>query len=280
MAVSENLLNPLIKKRLELAMHARGIQNCKISIAPSLIENPNIIGLIWNVHITGKDSKNSDVEYDWILKSATLTEVVRKYAQVDRLFKKEIYLYGKLLPQFDELTKERAFERFSEIPAMHMNFTDTYQESMLLENMKTMGFSQINSAEPCTRGHAALAMKALGKFHALSYAFRQHCPEEYKKLTEYAKNRFNVNANVEFYAKHQKVCCERVLETLKTSKDRSIVTLFKKFMEKSLDYQTQAVKMGAMGPYAVLTHGDAILDNMLFKYGVSCYRLFTKTFYI
>ncbi|KAI4467228.1 hypothetical protein MML48_2g00012140 [Holotrichia oblita] len=152
---------------------------------------------------------------------------------------------------------------------MHLYFTDTLQEALVLENLKrsNYGFISMKSSEPCTHGEAMLAMKSLGKLHALSYALREYKPEQFKKFTEYAKNRFNINANIELYAKHQKMCCERVFDVIMSGKDKSTVTLFKKFMEKPFEYQMQAIKMGAMGPYAVLTHGDAILDNMLFKYG-------------
>lgn len=281
MAISENLLNPMIKKRLELVMHNRDVKNCKITITRSSVENPNMLGLIWELKVTGKDAQGNDILYNWILKSATLTEVVRKYAQIDRLFKKEIFVYDKLIPVYKQLISEHnVLEPFAVTPEMQQYFTDTFQESLVLEDMRNFGFTAVKSSEPCSHGQATLAMKALGKLHALSYALREHKPEEFKRFTEYAKNRFNVNANFELYSKHQKLCCERVLEILNCGKDKSVVPLFKKFMEKSFEYQIQAVKMSAMGAYAVLTHGDAILDNMLFKYGVSISKLSCLCFYI
>lgn len=270
MAVSENLLNPVIKKRLEVFMYKRSVKDTTITIKPATIENPNMLGLIWELRITGKNAGNSGiVEFDWILKSATLNEVVRKYVQIDRLFKKEIYVYDKILPAYQDLVQQHNVQEiFAVTPEMHLYFTDTFQESLILENLKkpNYGFVSIKSSEPCSHSHVTLAMKALGKLHALSYALHEHNPEEFKKFSEFARNRFNVNVNIELYSKHQKLCCEKVLEALNSGKDKSMVPFFKKFMEKPFEYQMQAIKMGAMGPYAVLTHGDAILDNMLFKY--------------
>ncbi|KAI4467229.1 hypothetical protein MML48_2g00012139 [Holotrichia oblita] len=87
--ISDKLLNPIIKKRIDLTLHNKNVKDIEISITPAIIENPNILSLIWDVRVTGKSTENSGIiEHDWILKSATLNEVVRKYAQVDRLFKK------------------------------------------------------------------------------------------------------------------------------------------------------------------------------------------------
>lgn len=268
---TKNLSGCSIQKRIESTLLNRDLTEVQISILPSPIEYPNFLGSVSDIKILGKNRNDERIEYNWILKSATLVDVVRKYANVDKLFKKEIYVYNNIIPAYRALEEENNIsEPFAVIPKLQMYFTETYHESLIMDDMKYLGFTCLKSPDPCTFDHVSLAMKTFGRVHALSYALREHKPEEYKKFAEYAKNRFSQRDKVETYSKHQRVCCERVLQVLNASgKDKAVVKTFEKFMENSFEYQLEAIKLGAMGSYALLTHGDAMIENIMFRNGVS-----------
>nr|XP_022907280.1 uncharacterized protein LOC111418825 [Onthophagus taurus] len=262
MANTQNI-NPILIKRLEKFFFDENITNVKYE----QLDLKNFLGVMFKVIARKNDKQDGQVDLSYIFKVAPSTDALRKYAQIDKLFKKEIFVYEKLLPLYQQLSLEHnIYEEFVNIPKIYFTCNETLQESLLMDNMTLKGYQSWDFNKNLDLPHAIYVMKTYGKLHALSYALREYKPNEYKKIVEYTKEKFNANINIAAISNQQKKCCKKAFETLNPTKDRRAIQLFSKFMEKPFEYQLQAMKMGAIGSYAVITHGDASLKNFLFKY--------------
>lgn len=139
-------------------------------------------------------------------------------------------------------------------------------ESLFLEDLKRKDFEMINHrTEPLTFDHMALYLKALGKFHALSFAIKDQQPEKFKHLTSLIPEQFWTMLDSEFKI-HYLVMVKRLFGALEEEKRFDLLEKFKKAAGD--DYSTtifRLVSSTAADPYAVICHGDLTIFNTMYR---------------
>lgn len=214
--------------------------------------------------------KNGAHTLDLVLKCSPTNQQLRKTIPFDVIFQREIYFYDEVLPQFMKLQHcITENEKFVSAPRCYYTTTENSSETLVLENLLSQGFTMWNKSIPMTDAHVQLVLKEYGKFHALSLLMKAKTPD---KLLEIETQ------TPDIYMKIIKSCgtadtiqklSRRVLDVLTESKENyEVVKRFKCYQENIIEIMTELVRENAAGKFAVLCHGDAWCNNLLFKYEV------------
>ncbi|KAF2904037.1 hypothetical protein ILUMI_02134 [Ignelater luminosus] len=263
-----DLVTDEVQVHMEKLIKELGITNHTINIVAGSIRGDNYLGIIAKVTVNGEDKNGENKTLHFIVKSAPRNEVFRSIIPIQSAFDREIYMYSKVFPEFYKLQEERGISKpFKSIAKFYKSTMEDMNESLIMEDMKELGFEMRDRHEPLNYNHTLLVMKEYGRYHALSFALRDQKPEIFQELFDNTQETFFNSCNQsDLTKKAQKENNERALKSLDPIADKIAYDKFKKFhdnMLKTVDYVLQSE---SAGKYAVIGHGDSWVNNMLFKY--------------
>lgn len=206
-----------------------------------------------------------------ILKIAPSDRVCRDLQRLHDLFLREIFIYGKVLSVFRELQLSKGVNLrecgFYEYTKYYSSIGEDLSEALFLEDLKLRQFEVINHREkPLTYDHMSLVMKALGKFHALSFALRDQQPEKFNQLTDHLHEIQWVLLKKELN-QHYTSLVDRFKNILKAEKQFDLLDRFNKKIGDDL-FKTifQYISGATAEPYAVICHGDLTVYNSMYRF--------------
>ncbi|KAG8362538.1 EcKinase 6 [Fopius arisanus] len=191
---------------------------------------------------------------------------VRAMLDFSVTFKKETFMYSKLLPYYRKLEIENGVdEAFNFAPKCYGsrlglgsagNFDDN--ALLLLENLKPQGYYCVDRRTGCSLPHARIAVNALANFHALGMATKENDPEFFETLKIEAKS-----LDIGDPEKWKELARQRF-------KDIDDDPEVKKYY-KSCETMSMAVFEKWMAPpeepWASITHSDFWTNNFMFRDG-------------
>ncbi|XP_046812769.1 uncharacterized protein LOC124421539 [Vespa crabro] len=145
-----------------------------------------------------KREKNAEREdLHMIAKMAPPTEFQRRVFNSPFTFKKEIFMYERLLPYYRLMEKEFGVdenELFDVIPKYYGSRLSLDPEKdfddnavILLENLKIRDYYTGKREIGVDLDHSKLAVRAMARFHALGIAMKHNKPDEYNIIREASK---------------------------------------------------------------------------------------------
>lgn len=143
---------------------------------------------------------------------------------------------------------------------------DEFSECLFLEDLNLRHFEVINHRqEILTFDHLSLVMKALGKFHALSFALRDQQPEKFKQLTSGLHELYWVMLESEL-TQHYTSLVDRFKSVLAEEKQFDLLGKFNLKLGDDYFRTIRKTNSGAPAePYAVICHGDLTVNNSMFR---------------
>lgn len=155
---------------------------------------------------------------------------------------------------------------FVEYPICYRTIDEESSECLLLEDLSVRDFAIIDRfTVDVTDEHVHLVMKALGKFHALSFALKDQQPEKFHELASNLKEVFirTENPNFrEYYNKITKIC----LGVLNEEEDVHLIEKLKKLYDKdTIDVAADCLDLETTGLCSVISYGDAWQNNTMFR---------------
>lgn len=179
-------------------------------------------------------------------------------------------IYRQLLPTFRafELSKGLKEEDcFIEYAKCYGTIDVEFDECLILEDLSIRKFSSIEKhTEDLTGDHVRLYLKALAKYHAISMAFKDQQPDKFRKLTSDLRNDVffqNDRAGIRSHFNQQ---TEYVLNLFSIDKYPDLLAKLKKlFVRDAVDICIDQVEQEINDSSAVLSYGDANLNNTLFR---------------
>lgn len=159
-----------------------------------------------------------------------------------------------------------AVNGFNECARCYFSINEESSESLFLEDLRIRKFEMINHrTEPLTFDHMALLLKALGKFHAISFAIRDQQPEKFKELTSLIPEQYWTMLQTEFKDPFW-MLVKRLMKVLEEEKRFDLLERFEKAVDD--DYTTTVLRLisdTAADPYAVICHGDLTMFNSMYR---------------
>ncbi|XP_022909730.2 uncharacterized protein [Onthophagus taurus] len=260
-----NLDNALIKLIKQHAI-SLGFQDVTVDVTRGTDLGDNFMGYIGKLTIKGKKNEtNEENVMNWVIKTAPNNELYRTLLKVSLLYTREAYVYEHVFPIFKNFQLEKKILKpFQEYPQLIFTTLEPMIESIVMEDMKSIGYSMTNRQEPLGLNYIKLVMKTYAKFHAISYALRDQKPDVFKTLTGNVEDIIKETLHEEMAYKTQGPMIMSALESLDPVKDARAIIKFKKFAEKFVEIVKTTINK--VNHYSVIGHGDSWTNNILWKY--------------
>lgn len=155
---------------------------------------------------------------------------------------------------------------FFEYPICYQTLDEEPYECLLLEDLSVRGFSIVDRfTEEVTADHVHLFMKALAKFHAISFALKDQQPEKFLALASNLREVFRADdLLVRDYFNKQ---VENVLDILKNDEDAKLLARMKELFERdAIDIAAECLDPKSAENAAVISYGDAWQNNSMYRY--------------
>lgn len=242
----------------------------KLHAQQFVISGDNFNGEIYRVYFKRTDDDDAK-KTSLILKSAPKNMARREKLNVRVLFLREIMLYDDVLSTFYNFQISKGVipseNGFNEYPKCYKSISEFLYETVLLEDLKLRNFDLINHrTEPITFDHMSLLLKALGKFHAISFALKDQQPKKFKELSSVIFEPYWTIIEQPAVKQILVGMLGRMRSCLEEENRLDLVEKFEKltgddFRSKFYDlFQSTKAE-----PYAVICHGDLTVKNTMFR---------------
>lgn len=156
---------------------------------------------------------------------------------------------------------------FNEYPKCYRSISEEPSECLLLEDLSVRGFNIVDRYEnDVTADHVYLVLNALAKLHAISFALNDQQAQKFTELASKLSENFIRTDDVlnrEFFKKQSLL----ILEVISGDEDAHLSKVINKLFEReAVDIAADCLDI-SFG--AVITHGDAHQNNILFKCDVN-----------
>ncbi|KAB0799214.1 hypothetical protein PPYR_07094 [Photinus pyralis] len=252
---AQSLLNSLITNL--------GIENYTLNITRGNAKGDNYLGVIGKIHV-----KTEGATWNWIIKCAPEASQFRTTVPVAKVYQREVYVYEKILAEYQKFQEEKGVTTpFRSYAKYYTSLLEEPFETIILEDMKAVGYKLYNRQEPLDYHHALLAIREYGRFHAFSFAIRDQKPDLFHEFQQNVPEVFyDLLVNSESSRQLIQYQCNQIRDSISQIDSKRAYDNFSKFQDHMLELVKKLVTVEAAGPYAVISHGDCWINNFLFKY--------------
>lgn len=264
----------LIEKELKL----RGYKNNDIKMTKGTTTGDNYLSIIALIDINSSTAEGKPEILHWIAKCAHQNKQFREQIKVDFVFSREVYIYTKVFPTFEDLQRQRGLSQlFKPYPKFITSSLENMNETVVMENLKANGYLMKNRREPLDYVHTKYVLTNYAKFHALSIALKDQNFEKFQELTENLKNNFFDDKCMEAMQPTLAATFTRALKCFTEDNEKELKLL--RYLEKNAcDVLTYSCNRDVVGNCEVIIHGDSWNNNILFKYEVSSFQLISLSY--
>lgn len=240
----------------------KSIAVCKHLQNGDLIFDPNPIvgdGYTGNIYMGQIKNKETGEIYDIAVKKT------RFESGVEAIYKNENFFYSTIVPELKKYEEEIDMpEKFNIVPAYFFGGSDPGKEFVVMENLQAWGYTLYDSKKYLDKDHLRCIFNTYGRFHALTYMFKQEHAERYKELTSKLTDIFATKEVDNFKA------IRRSFSGAVAVLDKTEVEVYEKSSQLLENIvETFLISAQYNGNYSCISHGDCWSNNMLFKYDVS-----------
>lgn len=246
--------------------------NCEVKISAGSEKGDNYIGVLYRVNV-----KYLKDELSIIVKLPPQSLARREQFFARSCFVRESEFYEKIFPRFLKFQEDKgidvAINGFYHVAQCYKSLTDDPYEGLMLEDLKVCEFEMFDRFKEVTADHVNLVMKALGKFHAISFAMKDQKPElieEYRSMQDIFFQRDDTSKEqIRIWFDMLK---KQATDVLENCDNQDLVKRARKVLEADFfELLMSCIDGPATEPYAVLCHGDCWNNNIMYRYEVSSF---------
>ncbi|GBP54760.1 hypothetical protein EVAR_90044_1 [Eumeta japonica] len=219
------------------------------------------------IKIHGKDKNGETCFVQVVLKSIPKSVSRRLTFRSDEFFRNEINFYNYVLPALLEFqATKKMTEPFDNYAKVFMSHTDGENDFICLEDASVYSFGCAVRQVGIDVVHCKHILKTFAKFHAMSFAMRDQCPEKFweikwkifetyyhERLWGWYRKFWNCISSVAIDAVEKEYPNTKYVEKIKEFSVPE--TLFKIVYAVNKTFDT-----------GVISHGDSWTNNFIFKY--------------
>nr|XP_032519947.1 uncharacterized protein LOC116772033 [Danaus plexippus plexippus] len=175
----ETLNNTMVKVAKKL-----GYENSQVAIKPTTSNGANYTSVLYNVTLQAPGKEDLHL----FAKVALVGQKMRA-ADPFKIFDTENLFYTTLINIYEQLEKKNNVPEEGRLvtPKFYEGSLEYMKEIMILEDLSAKGFSTFDRLQSITWEFAAKSLENLAKFHALSIAFAEDDPQEFKNVVSKLK---------------------------------------------------------------------------------------------
>jgi Ecdysteroid kinase-like family len=239
--------------------------NVKMNSASN--KGDNYIGILHRVSVEDSNDKKLHI----ILKLPPTNVVRREQFFARPCFLRESEFYESVYPMYKKFQEEKGIvvedDGFYEVPKCYTSLTEDLHEGLFLEDLKVSGFEMFDRFSKVTKEHVTLVMEALGKFHAICFAFKDQRPEAldtYREMQDIFMQRDeNSKEQITIWFDMLK---KQAFEALATMENPDLVEKGKNVLEGDFfELLMQCIEGKNAEPHAIITHGDCWNNNIMYR---------------
>ncbi|XP_055845868.1 uncharacterized protein LOC129911893 [Episyrphus balteatus] len=184
-------------------------------------------------------------------------------------FLRESLMYDEFLPLLVKFQENKSIntekDGFKEHAICYKTLTDDLQEAIFMEDLAVKGFCMNDRFVHPSLDIVKLIMRALGKLHALSFALKDQCPEEFAKFRDIEEI---FERSDKFFVDYMNGLKTLACDALSKEGDEENLEMVQTYFQKKPIYNQvrELLDSSRAEPYAVVCHGDCWNNNILFKF--------------
>lgn len=202
--------------------------------------------------------RNGDQQLNLVCKMAPLNKNRRNEFISDIAFAREVLFYDKLMPLFAKFQEEKQLSKDNQFLAYPKCYGTVFDEdkeqyALFLEDLRPKQFKLWNKAKASPIDNVRLAMHEIGKFHGISFAFKDQKPDtfaEFKKLSDIFKFFMEKENMVKLFT----TCYSNATSSLKNEQHSKIYSDIEKNFAQYFD---DCLNEKLIGPLGVVCHGNS-----------------------
>lgn len=269
----KNLPDNVVVKLQDIA-EREGFTEISLDIKPGSNHGDNFLGELYSVTVKGKkcvNGKLTEAELYLLCKTAPQNEFRRKHFRSADVFKREAYVYNRLMPFFVEFQTKKGLQEedsFLSFPKCYAAIADEEKDEFLIimRDMRPEGYAMWPKDKTVDFAHARLVVQELAKLHAISFVLKDQQPklfEEFAQLHDISKLLFLTDNAMELFHKNLEKIKQFLTDDYKKEMIDDLRNNVKRYFERCLEENR----------FSVITHGDCWNNNILYHYenGVCIY---------
>ncbi|KAJ2954026.1 hypothetical protein O0L34_g2237 [Tuta absoluta] len=219
-----------------------------------------LLGAVYRIKVYGDRHIAS-----FVAKGMVQDPLLKRSLMTAKYFKREIEFFATILPALINVQKTAGGnERLqNNVPVCYGCHTDGQNDYILMEDLSENLCAEIS--ENSTKSDLRGIFQTMAHMHALSIAFEQRRPEEFKQITKNIPELYFSEDNRAWYAKYLKNAIDIDLKTLSEFEEPETSDYYKKFA-KLLSGDPYGVAIRVLSDSSrrsVIAHGDAWYPNFL-----------------
>ncbi|KAF5272236.1 hypothetical protein FQA39_LY01318 [Lamprigera yunnana] len=264
---TNTLISTEVQLLLEDLIKKLDVQNYSIDTTAATTKGDNFQGVIANAKVKGENKQGEEVTFNFIVKSAPRNGIFRATTPMSKIYDREIYVYKRVLKEFDDFQIEKKIEiPFRSYAKYYESSNDDMNEALILENMNKHGFFGVDRYQSLNYEQTKLVLKEYGKLHALSFAMRLQKPAVFNELAENAQETYLHNINTDHAYSSFCDFLEKCFSVFDPINDHLLLMKLKKWQINLREVVMKTIETDFNNPYYVIGHGDCWINNFLFKY--------------
>ncbi|XP_072377280.1 uncharacterized protein [Diabrotica undecimpunctata] len=179
----------------------------------------------------------------------------------------ETLIYHTVLPTFRTFELRKNVEDvFDSAPKYFYSLNDKNAQVILIENVTNKGYRMHDRRKAFDMDHCKLILREYGKLHAISFAFRDQHPEEFKDLCKRFPDIHAIFAAQNDMQEYVKSRIEEMANVLKMTGDVELSVRLEAELEDAFKIEDKEIR--AVDGQDVICHGDNWNNNYMFKYSL------------
>lgn len=213
------------------------------------------------------DGDSPEVSVKIILKCFPANIARRRTFRSETFFSNEVNFYKTVLPTLLKFQEEKNVKNpFQSYPRIFAVFGDGKEDFIAMEDLKFIGYESAKRQEGIDYAHCLKIIETFSKFHAISFAFKDQHPEEYKKLAVLLPETYFGALYKYWYIDYWKLICECAIDAVEKEYPNTIYEQKIKDFAKPETYDKLVAATSGECKSAIIGHGDSWTPNFLFKY--------------
>ncbi|XP_015112359.1 uncharacterized protein LOC107038010 [Diachasma alloeum] len=226
----------------------------------------NYASRIVSLHVSIKNKNQENEDLHLVGKLPPPTKEQRETFDTPSTFRKEIFMYSKLLPFYRKLETENGVEGREIAPKYYgsrlgVNSDDDFNDDavILIENLKPKGYYCADRRYGCDLAHAKLTVKMMARLHALGIATKEKDPAFFETLKVQSKCVELANPD-----EWVPIIAERIQDI---ARDPEIKEYFEACVETLQKGKYETWLATPDEPWSTIIHADFWANNIMYRRG-------------